>query len=287
MSETGKHYIVVDMQNFVRRAEHMQNGTLVVNFFLTLRTLVEEMTVENLQHHLIFCEEGAKANRIDLYEDYKANRKPKPQEFYDDIETIKQICLAAIPCAFYRHPEKEADDVMFHIASTTFESSNDDDRCSIVTADKDLYQVNAYMPKARVYHPIQKHFADLEEGYPYYLQKAVQGDKSDNIRPIPGMGPKKSERIARLSPAELDEYLGSLPPEHLDIFHRNYSLVKLNPLPPSEDAKITKVLGSKKFDWKAMAKHKVLWERVSGNLGKLNSTYGKLRLIDSKEEQET
>ena len=89
----------------------------------------------------------------------------------------------------------EADDLMYHASRLSRMSS------IIVTTDKDLFQ--AIDDNVKVYNPTRDEMYerdDIEEMYDidfdnYIHWRAIQGDNSDNIPGIKGIGPKTASKL--------------------------------------------------------------------------------------------
>ncbi len=134
--------------------------------------------------------------RLELYPEYKAGRKPPPQDFYDQIPLLHDL-LDAFDWPLYEFDDYEADDIMGTLA---VQATAQDIETMLVTSDMDMLQlvdlhVSVYALKKglsniELYHPesftekfglLPKQFLDL---------KALKGDSSDNIPGVPGIGEK-------------------------------------------------------------------------------------------------
>ena len=170
--------------------------------------------------------------RKELLEDYKGNRdKDYSLEVHNANELIKELLnYMGIPSIFPR--EYEADDVIGIINETVrkesiskFYKTKKHFRHIIVTVDRDLCQL--VNERVSVYDPIRKYEINnenFEEKLKYNRNdfikvKALQGDKSDNIPGIKGMGNVKTEKFLK---GEIE-----LTDEEKDIFNKNLQLVKL------------------------------------------------------------
>ena len=134
--------------------------------------------------------------RLELYPQYKAGRKPPPQDFYDQIPLLHDL-LDAFGWPLYELDDYEADDIMGTLA---VQATAQDIETMLVTSDMDMLQlidlhVSVYALKKglsniELYHPesftekyglVPAQFLDL---------KALKGDSSDNIPGVPGIGEK-------------------------------------------------------------------------------------------------
>ena len=144
--------------------------------------------------YIIFAlDSKGKTFRSQISSQYKINRPTPPQALLDQlvicIEMIEKMGLCAISREGY-----EADDI---IASIVKKYANDDIFISVVTHDKDLYQL-IDDGKCGVYSPEKKRLFDSAGCFEKYgiapsLVRdflAISGDSADNIVGIKGIGDK-------------------------------------------------------------------------------------------------
>lgn len=194
----SKPFILVDGSSYLFRAFHAMpsfsnskgepTGAIygVTNM---LRSLLAEHDPDNIA--VVFDAKG-KTFRDDLYDQYKANRPPIPEELVSQIAPIHDIvCAMGLPLLCI--PGVEADDVMGTLAT---QSSKLGMNTVISTGDKDLAQLvdkhvalvntmnNTYMDPEGV---VEK-FGVPPERIIDYL--SLIGDSVDNIPGVPKVGPK-------------------------------------------------------------------------------------------------
>ena len=97
--------------------------------------------------------------RLELYPQYKAGRKPPPQDFYDQIPLLHEL-LDAFDWPLYEFDDYEADDIMGTLA---VQATAQDIETMLVTSDMDMLQlidlhVSVYALKKglsniELYHP--------------------------------------------------------------------------------------------------------------------------------------
>ena len=127
-------------------------------------------------------------------ETYKANRKGMPEELKEQMPVIKKM-LSFLGVKIIEIEGYEADDILGSVASVF---SSDKNECIILTGDRDSLQlvsenVTVYLAKIKetiIYTPEKiKQDYSLE---PKQLidVKALQGDSSDNIKGVAGIGEK-------------------------------------------------------------------------------------------------
>lgn len=141
--------------------------------------------------------------RHKIYSDYKAGRKPMPDELRQQIPLMKKI-LKAYGCIVLEKEGYEADDILGTIAK---KSDLNNDSCIIATGDRDSLQlvsdkVNIHLaatkagsPEVRIYD-----IDRIKEEYGVTPKqmieiKALQGDTSDNIPGVRGIGPKTASNL--------------------------------------------------------------------------------------------
>ncbi|WP_437192907.1 DNA polymerase I [Planctomicrobium sp. SH527] len=143
--------------------------------------------------HLVFAMESQEpAERLSIFEDYKANRSAMPDDLRPQIPMIMDV-LAAYRIPVISCPGWEADDV---IATLSVQAGQQGMDVRIVSNDKDLRQL--ITPKVKLYHIRKKQFMDeqhlLEEWGVRPDQvvdfQSLVGDSVDNVPGVPGVGPK-------------------------------------------------------------------------------------------------
>jgi DNA polymerase-1 len=122
--------------------------------------------------------------RYDIYDKYKANRtkskSERPEWFYDlksNIVNDYDGCIFADYC--------EADDLIRIWA-------NQIEDYIVVSVDKDLDCIEGkhYNPRKDLIYTIQEEDANYN-----YWKQIIMGDSTDNIPGVPGIGPKKAEKL--------------------------------------------------------------------------------------------
>ncbi len=131
--------------------------------------------------------------RHNMYEGYKATRKPMPPELAAQVEPLKSL-LSAMDVAIFEKEGIEADDIIGTL------SARFDVHSFIYTGDRDSYQLvddktDVYFTKRGVSDLLKLDISNFhnEVGVdPIQIidLKALMGDKSDNIPGVPGIGEK-------------------------------------------------------------------------------------------------
>ena len=139
--------------------------------------------------------------RRELYPEYKAGRKPAPDDFYQQIPILHEL-LDAFGWPLYEIDDYEADDIMGAFARQA--ESRGIETC-LITSDLDALQLIS--PMTKVYamknglRNIEEFTAEhFEEKYGIRIEqfldlKALKGDSSDNLPGVPGIGEKTAVKL--------------------------------------------------------------------------------------------
>ena len=166
----------------------------VFGFLSILRRLLRERSPEYLA--VAFDTRGP-VFRHRLYDRYKANRPPMPEDLAVQIPYIRES-VAAHRILVLEHDDQEADDL---IASVTARMTGQGRRVVVVSGDKDLLQLVS--ADVTLWDPMNDRVMDeaaVAEKYglpPGQLLDyfALTGDSSDNIPGVPGIGPKSAQKL--------------------------------------------------------------------------------------------
>jgi len=151
--------------------------------------------------------------RHEKYDQYKAGRKPMPEELRGQLPLLKSI-LPLMGCICLEKEGYEADDILGTLASMMEQSGNS---CVIATGDRDSFQLVSQTTKVALASTKAGHtettlydIAEIANRYngltPDLLidLKALMGDSSDNIPGVAGVGEKTAlDLVARFG--SLDE----------------------------------------------------------------------------------
>lgn len=139
--------------------------------------------------------------RHDRYEQYKAGRKPMPEELRKEIPQIKEL-LSLMGITVYELMGYEADDILGTIAKRC---EREGVEALLVTGDRDAFQLitdstNVLLTKRGITETIQYDRKTLFEQYglsPSQMRdlKALMGDTSDNIPGVAGVGEKTAIKL--------------------------------------------------------------------------------------------
>jgi 5'-3' exonuclease len=152
-----------------------------------------------------------KCFRNTIYPPYKAHRDPPPADLQLQMARCRELCrFLGVPA--FASPEYEADDI---IGTLLHAMRREGVRATVVTRDKDLAQLigqgDVYWDFGGRdpcgYHHIEARFGVVPERFADYL--ALVGDAVDNIKGVPGIGPKTAAMLMKHF-ASLDELYGDL-----------------------------------------------------------------------------
>ncbi len=171
----------------------------IYGFVTMIRKLVEEQAPDYLG--ICFDLKGGSAARNELFKDYKAHRKPMPDDLGEQLEPIKAFCRA-FHYATFEKQGYEADDL---IGTLALQAEKKGFEVLIATGDKDALQL--VNDNIRILNPnkdnalidaqeVRKRFDGLGPEKVLELM-ALMGDSSDNIPGVPGIGEKTAVRLIK------------------------------------------------------------------------------------------
>ncbi len=140
--------------------------------------------------------------RHEMYGEYKGTRKPAPAELIEQFPTLKEL-LTLIGISVIEKPGYEADDIL----GTLSNACTEDDFCYILTGDRDSLQlvrdnVNVLLATTKMGKSTTVVYdrAKIKEVYGVTPEelidiKAIQGDTSDNIPGVAGIGEKGAQEL--------------------------------------------------------------------------------------------
>lgn len=148
--------------------------------------------------------------RRELYPEYKAGRKPAPEDFYQQIPILMEL-LEAFGWPLYELDDYEADDIM---ATFAVEAADKGVETCLITSDLDALQ--AVSPTTRVF-AMKNGLSNIQEFTPESFEakygirteqfldlKSLMGDSSDNLPGVPGVGQKTAVKLLQ-EYGDLDE----------------------------------------------------------------------------------
>jgi DNA polymerase-1 len=200
--DSSPPFILVDGSSYLFRAYHalppLTNSKgeatgAIVGVINMLRKLIDEYRPQYMA--VVFDAPGG-TFRNRLYEQYKANRPPMPDDLREQIAPLQQV-VEAMGLPLLIVPDVEADDVIGTLAARASEQGM---KTLISTGDKDLAQlVDAHVTLINTMSNtltdgdgvVQKFGVEPRQIVDYL---ALIGDTVDNIPGVPKCGPKTAAR---------------------------------------------------------------------------------------------
>ena len=207
--------LIVDANNLSYRWLQRPNyANFGPDFIRTIQSLSKSYEAART---IVCFDFGKSYYRMDMHEEYKGTRK-KPQD-EDEIKKYEEFfaVLNDLPEQLDEEVLKfrgvEADDILAWITQNV---SDRYDHTWIVSSDRDLYQLvddsisifNIFGRREVTKESLRDDF-DVSPSE-YMLSRIIEGDKSDNILGIEGIGPKRAQTLAR-EYKTLDSLLDALP----------------------------------------------------------------------------
>lgn len=200
--------VVIDAFSLIHRAYHAMPGFVtktgepsgaVYGFCSMFLKMVEEFLPESV----VACFDlKEKTFRHELYAEYQAQRETKPDDFYRQIETIKEFLkiLGVKMVSFSGH---DADDAVGSVAEKLLKDkknevvilSGDNDMLQLVKDRVKVFSLRKGISDTVVYdtEEVVKKYGFQPELLPDF--KALAGDQSDNIPGVPSIGPKTATTL--------------------------------------------------------------------------------------------
>ncbi len=166
----------------------------IYGFLTMLRKLRDK---ENPHYLAVVFDTAGPTVRHEAYKEYKAQRKPMPEDLVVQLPVVKKV-IKAMNIPSFELESYEADDVLGSLARL---ASSKNVHAVIVTHDKDLLQLvdNA----TTVYNPVKDLHLDEKTVKDTFGVKpdqvvdvlALWGDPTDNVPGVPGIGEKTSKAL--------------------------------------------------------------------------------------------
>lgn len=201
--EPISHFCLVDGSGFIFRAFHAlppmsrADGTptnAVFGFTNMLIKLIDDLKAD---HCAIIFDTARKTFRNDIFDQYKANRPPAPEELIPQFSIIREAVKAFnVPCI--EMDGFEADDL---IASYTTLAVNEGAKVTIISSDKDLMQLVGH--NVMMHDPMKNKYigvSEVREKFGVNPEKVIDvqslaGDSADNVPGVPGIGIKTAAQL--------------------------------------------------------------------------------------------
>ncbi len=194
--------ILIDGNSLLNRAFYAiapfstKDGMPTNGIFGFLKLVFKIISEEHPTHFAVTFDVHAPTFRHKLYSEYKGTRKPMPEELVRQVPVLKELLRAMRICTV-ELAGYEADDLL-----GTLSKRFGDVKVLIYTGDRDAYQlvegnVSVCFTKkgvSEVERFDERNFVEKLGVTPRQIVqlKALQGDSSDNIPGVHGIGPKRA-----------------------------------------------------------------------------------------------
>jgi DNA polymerase-1 len=207
MPDPQPHLYLVDGSSYIFRAYHRlppltnrhgMNVGAVYGYTAMLWKLADGLNkADGPTHMAVILDAAGKTHRDDMFDQYKANRPPAPEDLVPQFPLIRTATRAfSIPCI--ETPGLEADDIIACYAKAALERGW---QVTIVSSDKDLMQL--IEPGIDMLDTMNDRRIDRDSVIekfgvpPEQLGDvlALMGDSVDNVPGVPGVGPKTASQL--------------------------------------------------------------------------------------------
>ncbi|GAA0942245.1 DNA polymerase I [Virgisporangium aurantiacum] len=208
MGETKPTLLLLDGHSSAYRAFHAlppenfstTTGQTTNAVFGFTSMLINVLRDEKPTHIAVAFDVSRQSFRTEQYGDYKAGRSATPDAFVGQVPLIKEV-LDALRIPYVEKPGYEADDVIATLATQASEAGMN---VLICTGDRDAFQLVAegvtvlYFMRG-VSDMARRDPAGVMDKYGvppehYRDLAALVGDNSDNLKGVPGVGPKTAAK---------------------------------------------------------------------------------------------
>ncbi len=196
--------LIIDGNSILNRAYYgirmlnAPDGTPTNGVYGFLNILFKYLEEEMPEYLCVAFDVKEKTFRHKMYDLYKAQRKPAPEDFLVQLPLMKEV-LGAMNCLCLELPGYEADDIIGTVSKMCEEKGIE---CSVLTGDKDDLQLASDLTKINLVITRMGSTATTVFGSDEVLEKysvtpkefidvkALMGDSSDNIPGVKGIGEK-------------------------------------------------------------------------------------------------
>ncbi|MBC8418841.1 MAG: DNA polymerase I [Desulfobacteraceae bacterium] len=198
MPQDKKTVYLIDGSSYIHRAYHAIRGLANSKGFPTnailgfTKMVLKLLTEKNPEYLAIVFDTKGPTFRHKIYEDYKANRPPMPEDMAVQLPALKEV-VKNLGIKMFELQGFEADDIIGTWVRICEENGF---RTVMVTGDKDFRQL--ITPATSMWDTMKDRVVDYESlktDYGFEPEKFIDvmglsGDRTDNIPGVPGVGEK-------------------------------------------------------------------------------------------------
>ncbi|MGI8774269.1 MAG: DNA polymerase I [Actinomycetota bacterium] len=167
-------------------------------------SMLIKLLQEQKPDHIAVCiDVGEPLERTEQYEDYKSNRSAAPEIFSSQVPLVMEV-LKVMKIPVFGLAGHEADDIIAYLARCTEKEGAE---VKIVTGDRDFFQlvnkdIHVLYNRRGITDIVEMDPKAVEEKYgvpptKYVDLKALEGDNSDNLPGVPGVGTKTAAKLVQ------------------------------------------------------------------------------------------
>ncbi|MEG1310928.1 MAG: 5'-3' exonuclease H3TH domain-containing protein [Romboutsia sp.] len=285
------------------------DGIYTNGIYIFFKTLIPLIKKQNITHLAIVLDKSRNTFRREIYPEYKGTRKETPHPLSSQFKLLTEI-LSEVNIAIFSDDRYEADDFAgslvkkFETTIPIFLHTKDEDYIQLVSDYTKLWMVTSKYDT--MYNELGVNLKDLNipsgvfEYTPKYVNyfkgidpiqiidaKAIEGDKSDNIKGVKNVGETSSRPLLRYYKTiegiyEALENLDAKDEKDIALFFKEELGIKRSPiknlLTYKEDAFISKQLATIKTDIKEIQDIDLDKLELDINYDKMTDIFKKLNI---------
>jgi 5'-3' exonuclease len=201
--------MIVDSLNLAFRYKHAKAVDFAEDYMRTVESLRRSYKCDKL---IIAGDMGSSTYRKTIYPDYKQNRKDKYENqseaekeefeaFFAEVQAILNLYESETETPVIRFPGVEADDIAAYIVSKR--KRHEVEHIWLISSDRDWnllvdFNVSQFSYVTRKEFTLEnwnEHY-DFDKD-DYISVKCLMGDSGDNVRGVPGIGPKRAVELVK------------------------------------------------------------------------------------------
>ena len=202
--EAYNNLLLIDANNLSYRWLQRPNySSFGDDFIRTIQSLSKSYEAKRT---VVCFDFGKSYYRMDMHDEYKGTRK-KPQDEeeakkYEEFFAVLNSLPDELDEEVLKFRGVEADDILAYMVKK-YEQTDKYDHIWIVSSDRDLYQLVSektsifnIFGRREITNSTMNEDMNISPEL-YLLSRYIEGDKSDNILGIEGIGPKRAQALAK------------------------------------------------------------------------------------------